>query len=89
MSRVACGLFVPNDGDWGRWLTWARGGNMRKVAVELHSAVNCPQLLAAAIERGNVPTCVRSENCSSAHHAASAAREPLSRTPLGLRSLRC
>ena len=35
------------------------GGDARKVAVDLHSAVNFPQLLATAIERENVPICVR------------------------------
>jgi hypothetical protein len=31
------------------------------VAVDLHSAVNFEQLLATAIERENVPICVRPE----------------------------
>jgi hypothetical protein len=33
------------------------------VAVDLHSAVNFPQSLATAIDRENVPTCVRAVKC--------------------------
>jgi hypothetical protein len=60
-ARRTHGLFFPNDGDQGMWLTWVGEGSQRKVAVDLHSAINFPQLLATAIERENVPSCVRAK----------------------------
>src|SRR5271165_3812040 len=41
---------------------WARHGNDRKVAADLHSSVNLRQRPATAVGRENVPICVRSEN---------------------------
>ena len=57
-KRNPRGLFVPNDGDQGRWRTWASDGKWRKLAANLHCSINLRPSLAMAVERGNVPICV-------------------------------
>jgi hypothetical protein len=52
------GLFVPNDGDQGRWLTWASDGYGWILPAEQAFSVSNPQSLATAIGGKNVPACV-------------------------------
>ena len=53
------GLFVPNDGNQGIWLSWASDGKRRQLPVNQHLSIEVPQSLAMAVGRENVPTCVR------------------------------
>ncbi|MDT5133741.1 MAG: hypothetical protein QOE41_3052, partial [Mycobacterium sp.] len=56
------GLFVPNDGDEGIWLTRASDGNNGKLAAYSHFPVNFLLSSAMAVDRENVLNCVRTES---------------------------